>query len=63
VDDDLLTFACPRCAAPVSERLYGPCTDCRAQLVASLGGVRRDIEASRFEPSMHVTPNQVATKE
>jgi hypothetical protein len=63
VDDDLLDFVCPRCAAEVSERLYGPCSDCRAQLVANLGGERRDVQASRFEPSMHVTPNQVATKE
>jgi hypothetical protein len=63
VDDDLLAFACPRCAADVTERFYGPCTSCRTQLAADLGGARHDVEDARFEPAMHVTPNQVATKE
>jgi hypothetical protein len=62
-DDDLLAFACPRCSAEVNERLYGPCTRCRAELAAAHGGEQRQVEQDRFEPAMHVTPNQVATKE
>jgi hypothetical protein len=58
-----LGFRCPRCGAEVTERFYGPCQPCRAQLVAALAGDRRDIEVARFEPAMHVTPNAVATKE
>ena len=63
MDDDLLAFACPRCAREVDERFYGPCASCRTELGATQGGERRDIDAGRFEPSMNVTPNQVATKE
>jgi hypothetical protein len=62
-DDEFLTFACPRCATEVHERFYGPCSACRSQLAAALGGDQRDVAADRFEPAMHVTPNQVATKE
>lgn len=62
-DDEFLAFACPRCAAEVHERLYGPCTSCRAQLAATMGGDQRAVASERFEPAMHVTPNQVATKE
>jgi hypothetical protein len=60
---DGLGFRCPRCAATVTERFYGPCRPCRDQLVAALAGDRRDIEVARFEPAMHVTPNAVATKD
>lgn len=28
----LATFACPRCRVQVTERLYGPCSACRAEL-------------------------------
>jgi hypothetical protein len=31
--------------------------------VASQAGRAREVEAGRFEPGMHVVPNQVATKE
>ena len=58
-----LSFACPRCASAVAERFYGPCTSCRAALVASLGGESRDVEVAEYEPKMNVTPNQVATKD
>jgi hypothetical protein len=62
-----LDFDCPRCRRPVSERFYGPCTACRAALAARLGtdtqGGADRVEAELFEPSMHVVPNQVATKE
>jgi hypothetical protein len=58
-----LGFDCPRCGADVTERFYGPCGTCRSDLVASQGGVGRNVAAERFEPRMHVTPNAVATKE
>jgi transposase-like protein len=60
----LFRFDCPRCDRAVSERFYGPCEACRAQLgekfykVPMTGtGVR---ERPRFEPKMHVVPNNVA---
>lgn len=62
-DDAPISFTCPRCAAATQARFYGPCPTCRDQLVAALAGEARDIESTRFEPSMHVVPNQVATKE
>lgn len=62
-DDDLHRFTCPRCARPAQARSYGPCPDCRAELVATHGGRARAVEAAPFEPSIHVVPNQVATKE
>jgi hypothetical protein len=61
--DALLAFACPRCLSAVQEAYYGPCTTCRAQLRASLGGDARDIEAGEYEPKMNVTPNAVALKD
>ena len=63
MDAALPDFACPRCSETVSERFYGPCTTCREQLRASLGGVARDVEIAAYEPKMNVVPNQVATKE
>lgn len=60
------TFTCPRCAAEVTERFWGPCTSCRQQLnsnVAATSEDSNDFEATRFEPAMHVTPNHVATKD
>ncbi len=56
-------FDCPRCHEPADERFYGPCTSCRDELRATLGGVARDVERGAFEPSMHVTPNAVALKD
>lgn len=58
-----LDFTCPRCAVSVQGRFYGPCAACRAQLVAAHHGQARAVEVGRFEPSLHVVPNQVATKE
>jgi hypothetical protein len=63
VGADGLGFRCPRCGAAVTEPFYGPCRSCRAQLVTAFAGERRDIEVARFEPTMHVTPNAVATKD
>ncbi len=56
-------FACPRCGVEVEERYYGPCATCRTSLRDSHGGEQRQVEAGRFEPAMHVTPNAVATKD
>lgn len=63
MDGAMLDFTCPRCAVPVQGRFYGPCTACRTQLVAAHAGQARAVEVERFEPSLHVVPNQVATKE
>ncbi|MCB1003623.1 MAG: hypothetical protein KDB35_05495 [Acidimicrobiales bacterium] len=62
-DDEPLTFTCPRCGTDVAERLYGPCTSCRAQLRADLGGEASDVERDAYEPKMNVTPNAVALKD
>ena len=61
--NQLSTFDCPRCNNEVSERLWGPCRSCREQLVASVKGEAHEVEADKFEPSMNVTPNFVATKD
>lgn len=62
------TFDCPRCSKQVTERFWGPCTACREELVASLrretSGDDGDLaDGGRFEPSMNVVPNHVATKD
>ena len=62
--EDLDPFACPRCGREVSERFWGPCRDCRAELVETHSGEARDAPSGgRFEPAMHVVPNHVATKD
>jgi hypothetical protein len=63
VSTETLSFACPRCAAAVEEAYYGPCSGCRDQLRATLGGAARDVGEVAYEPKMNVTPNAVATKE
>jgi hypothetical protein len=60
---ELLPFVCPRCRTEVEETYYGPCTTCRTDLRASLGGEARDVEAAGYEPKMNVTPNAVALKD
>lgn len=57
------TFACPRCAAEVTERFYGPCASCRDELRASQGTEGGEVEVAAYEPKMNVTPNAVALKE
>ena len=57
------TFVCPRCAVEVTERFYGPCTSCRVDMRASLGGDARIIELADYMPKMNVTPNAVALKD
>ncbi len=56
-------FVCPRCASQVAERFFGPCESCRKELAAAFTKEAVDVEVARFEPVMHVTPNQVATKD
>ncbi len=60
---DLLDVTCPRCGRAAAERYYGPCTACRAELRATLGGEARELEAVAYEPKMNVVPNQVATRD
>lgn len=59
-DQDL---TCPRCKQSVTERFYGPCERCRAELRATIGNAASDIEAAEYEPKMNVVPNAIATKD
>ena len=65
--DDLLDpFDCPRCGSTVAERFWGPCTACRTQMTEAYdraGTGAAEAAPTRFEPSMHVVPNHVATKD
>ena len=54
---------CPRCSKPVSQEFYGPCENCRSELRNAQCREPEQLEAARYEPSMHVTPNAVALKE
>lgn len=56
-------FVCPRCAAPVEDRFYGPCEPCRTQLRAQFRHEGRMVEVAEYEPKMNVTPNAVALKD
>ena len=56
-------YTCPRCKQPASERFYGPCGSCRAELVATMSGEARHVERPDFEPRAHVVANHVATKD
>ena len=58
-----MEFTCPRCQSPVTEEYYGPCTSCRADLVARFRGEGRVVELAEYEPKMNVTPNAVALKD
>lgn len=57
------SFNCPRCGAAADERFYGPCTPCRGDLAATVGGRARDVERAQFEPRANVVANHVATKD
>lgn len=64
MEQDSVSFACPRCGATVDERLYGPCRACRDELRATVGSApRHDVEAEAYVPKMNVTPNAVALKD
>ena len=56
-------MTCPRCGAEVTEEFYGPCTGCRAELVAKLGGRNDPDVAVEVAERVHRTPNFVATKD
>lgn len=56
-------FTCPRCHGDVTEAWYGPCTTCRADLRATLGGEQREVAVGDYVPKMNVTPNAVASKD
>ena len=60
---DSISFACPRCAAMVDERFYGPCESCRGELRAKYLGEGRVVEVAEYEPKINVTPNAVALKD
>ena len=60
---DELEIMCPRCGRVVTVAFYGPCEDCCGELRATYAGEARAVEVTRFEPKMHVVPNQVATKD
>ena len=62
VEGDILSITCPRCGGAATERFYGPCTSCRQQLRAELGGDARQV-ATEYEPKINVTPNAVALKD
>lgn len=61
--DDLLDITCPRCAASVAVRFYGPCDTCRIQMRAEIGTEAREVEVQAYEPKMNVVPNAIASKE
>lgn len=58
-----MEFTCPRCAATVDDRFYGPCASCRAALRAAFVREARVVEVAEYEPKMNVTPNAVALKD
>ena len=60
---ETVSFACPRCGGGVEERLYGPCTSCRAELRAKYLGEGREVAVVEYVPKMNVTPNAVALKD
>jgi hypothetical protein len=56
-------MTCPRCHAPFVARFYGPCPDCRAELIATLRREPEQLERPAYEPKANVVANQVATKD
>jgi len=58
-----IEFDCPRCGSPATEDFYGPCTQCRSRLRASLGGEQRRVEAAEYVPKLNVTANAVALRD
>ncbi len=58
-----IDLTCPRCNDSVTERFYGPCESCRAELRATIAGEASDAEAVEYEPKMNVVPNAIASKE
>jgi hypothetical protein len=54
---------CPRCGGPLDTPDYGPCPGCITELRATQQREAEVVEATAFEPRMHVTPNAVALKD
>lgn len=57
---------CPRCHRVVHVRFFGPCDNCRQELVAKYRSDADPVgpaEREAFEPKMNVTPNFIATKD
>jgi len=63
LDPGPIKFTCPRCGGSVDETFYGPCTECRTQLRALLGGEKRQVDAAEYVPKVNVTANAVALKD
>ena len=64
-DKGVYTFTCPRCQREVAERFYGPCGQCRDQLNDAFyrpPASGAEVERPRFEPKMHVVPNDVTAR-
>ena len=61
--DQDLELECPRCKQGVTERFYGPCAACRAELGATLGNAPRNAVGTEYEPKMNVVPNAIASKD
>lgn len=60
---DAFDFSCPRCDRSVTDAYYGPCADCRQELVSAASGRARKVERTAYEPKMNVVANQVATRD
>ena len=58
-----LAFDCPRCGRAAHAQYWGPCANCREELVVTQRREGRQIDEVAYEPKMNVVPNQVATKE
>lgn len=59
-----VSFECPRCSVQVTERLYGPCEQCRSIMqAAQQAGPDAETVTAEYEPKMNVTPNAVALKD
>ena len=58
------SITCPRCGTESVQSLYGPCPNCRAELIAKYMGRATGTEAAvEAAERVHRTPNFVATKD
>ena len=63
IPENDLELTCPRCDQARTERFYGPCEPCRAELRATQAGTSSEVAAAEYEPKMNVVPNAIASKE
>ena len=54
---------CLRCGAVAPMRFRGPCPACANELREKYRGEARVVAGAEYEPTMHVTPNAVASKD